>query len=138
MRQYCLLAIATAVFATGLFAQRRVDPHNSFHRVIGVLPLAGAGTQEDPVRPKYAPAPQASGAAGAGIIAFAFELSDDGKHAIAELVAVDRSALAAVLADREPGVLVFEKGTVAGAAIESAVRAYRKDFSLDRFGVAVR
>jgi hypothetical protein len=65
-------------------------------------------------------------------------LSDDGKYAIAELVAVDRAALLPILADRAPGVLVFEKGRAAGSRIEAAVRQYRKDFSMQRFGVAVQ
>jgi len=114
--------------------QHRADPRNSYHRVVGVLPLAGSGATSDPKRPKYAPAP--GGESSSGIIAFAYEPSDDGKWAIAELVAVDRSALLPVLA--ETGLLVFEKGKASRQTIESAIRQYRKDFSLDRFGVAVQ
>jgi len=65
-------------------------------------------------------------------------LSDDGKRAIAEFVAIDQTALAEVLADHDPGVLVFERGSVKDADIEKAARAFRKDFSLLRFGVAVQ
>jgi hypothetical protein len=138
MRHYCLLAIATSIFATALFAQRRVDPQNSYHRIIAVMPLVGSGTQDDPVRPKYVPAGQSAGPSESGILAFAAELSDDGKHGIVELVAVDRATLVAILADAGPGILAFEKGRVNGAEIESAVRQYRKDFSLARFEVAVQ
>jgi hypothetical protein len=126
------------ILAAALAAQRRVDPRNSYHRVVGVLPLVGSGSANDPVRPKYAPAVASAGKTNGGIIAFAFELSDDGKLAIAELVAVDRVALAAVLADQSAGVVVFEKGRVPNNKIESAVRQYRKDFSMDKFGVPVQ
>lgn len=130
---------AVFLLATALFAQHRVDPYHSYHRVVGVLPLiGGSGSPNDPIRPKYAPNVPPTGPSSSGIIAFTFEFSDDGKHAIAELVAVDRTALAPVLADHSPGVIVFEKGLVAPTQIESAVRQYRKDFSLNKFGVPVQ
>ncbi len=47
----------------------------------------GAGTTQDPLRAKYAPQPQAPGS---GIIAFAVEPTDDGKHPIVELAAIQR------------------------------------------------
>src|ERR1700691_89328 len=119
-------------------AQRRVDPRNIYHRVIGVLPLIGSGTAADPIRPKYAPAGSLAAVPGTGIVAFAFELSDDGKYAFAELVAVDRTVLLPILADRSAGVLVFEKGRVSGSQIEAAVRQFRKDFSMQKFGVAIQ
>jgi len=99
--------------------------------------MQGAGTTADPIRPKHAPAPQAAPSR-AGIIAFMFVPSDDGKYAIAEFVAVDRAPLAEVLADRAPGVLAFEKGVTKSAAIESAIRPFRKDFSLATFGVPIQ
>jgi hypothetical protein len=126
------------ILCIALPAQRSVSPRNIYHRVIGVLPLAGSGTAADPIRPKYAPAGRPSGAPGTGIIAYAFELSDDGRYAIAELVAVDRTVLLPVLADHSNGVLVFEKGRVGGSQIEAAIRQYRKDFSLQKFGVAIQ
>jgi hypothetical protein len=77
--------LAVLILCIALTAQRSVDPRNVYHRVVGVLPLVGSGTAADPVRPKYAPAGKPSGAPGAGIVAFTFELSDDGKYAIAPL-----------------------------------------------------
>lgn len=130
--------LITMALATGLFAQRRVDPRNSYQRVIAVVPAVGSGTPADPIRAKYAPAPQAVAAGVPGIIAFACQPTDDGRHFIVELVALDRAALAEVLNDHEPGVLVFNKAASAPARIESAVRAFRRDFSLQRFGVAVQ
>ena len=49
---YGLLALTLVVCA-----QRRVDPKNSYNRVIAVVPLTGSGTPVDPKRPKYAPWP---------------------------------------------------------------------------------
>jgi hypothetical protein len=136
VRYRSCLIVAVLCFAAALPAQRRVDPRYSYHRVIAVVPLQGAGTADDPIRPKHAPAAQAGGPSRAGIIAFTFQLSDDGKYAIAEFVAVDRAGLAEVLADREPGVLVFEVGVAKSTNIESAIRRFRRNFSLQNFGVA--
>lgn len=138
MSVFCRLTFVLLVCCIALPAQRRVDPRNIYHRVIGVLPLVGSGTAADPIRPKYGPAGTPTSASGTGIIAYAFELSDDGKYAIAELVAVDRAALLDVLADHAPGVLVFEKGRAGRTQIEAAVRRYRKDFSMQKFGVAIQ
>ncbi len=51
-----LLVVVLAVTCL-LCAQRRVDPRNSYHRMICVVPLTGAGTAADRKRPKYAPWP---------------------------------------------------------------------------------
>jgi len=136
MRQSCVLIAALFVLAAALAAQQRVDPRWNYHRVIAVLPMQGSGTAADPLRPKHAPAPGVLSRA--GIVAFTFEFSDDGQLAIAEFVAVDRPRLAEVLADTAPGVLVFEKGVVPKATIEAAIKPFRKDFSLDTFGVPVQ
>ena len=71
-------------------------------------------------------------------MAFACLPSDDGQHAIIELVGVNRAALADVLSDHSAGVLVFEKSAVGRQAIESAIQPFRKGFSLSHFGVAVQ
>jgi hypothetical protein len=36
-------------------AQRRVDPRNTYDRILCVVPLTGRGTPADPKRPKYSP-----------------------------------------------------------------------------------
>jgi hypothetical protein len=124
------------VLAATLPAQLRVDPRYSLHRAIAVVPLVGSGTPADPKRGKYVPTAQAEGASGTGIIAFAVELTDDGTRAIVELVAVERATLAPILADHS--IQVFEKGVATNAAIESAIRPSRKDFSLQNFGVVLQ
>src|SRR5450432_493694 len=123
-----LLALAAT-----LPAQHRVDPRNSYYRVIAVVPLV-AGTN-GAAWPKHVPTTPSAGPSAPGVFACACELSDDGHYAIVELVGTNRAALADVLADHAPGVLVFEKGAVARQVIESAIQPFRKGFSLSRFGV---
>jgi len=114
------VAVASLCFSAALPAQLRVDPRYSLHRVIAIVPLFGSGTPADPKRGKYVPTPQTEGAPGTGIIAFALELTDDGTHAIVELVAVERATLVPILADH--GIQAFEKGVASNSAIESAIR----------------
>lgn len=135
-------------------AQPRVDPRNLYHRIIVVVPFAGQGTQADPKRPQYSPAPQAAAVpqtasapeatatpgpavapAAPAVIAYTHVLSDDGKYAIAEFVAKDMAAFQAILSDAS--LKVFVKGRDSKATIEAAMRKYRKDFSLDTFGVVI-
>jgi len=136
MRYLCLALVALS-FAVALPAQRRVDPRNSYYRVIAVVPLV-AGANGEPAWPKHVPTATSAGPSAPGVFAFACELSDDGHHAIVELVGANRAALADVLADHDAGVLVFEKSAVARQVIESAIQPFRKDFSLSHFGVAVQ
>ncbi len=138
MRVSFCVAAATLMFSVAGLAQHRVNPTQLYHRVIAVVPLQGKGSPEDPIRPKHAPAHQGSGPSRSGIIAFSFQPSDDGKYAIAEFVAVDRKALAGILADHQAGVLAFEKGVAKAADIEAAIRPFRKGFSLSNFGVPVQ
>jgi len=61
--------------------------------------------------------------------------SDDGRYAIAEFVAYNRSAFQAIFNDKS--ITVFEKGSATKAAIEAALQQYRKSFSLDQFGTVM-
>ena len=116
-------------------AQRKVDPRNTFHRVWAVVPLVGAGTMADPKRPLYAPAPGVRGAAQRqGICGFSSILSDDGKFALVELVAVDRAALNVILKDTRTDVKKFEKGKDREEDIVREFRKYKKDFDPKMLG----
>jgi hypothetical protein len=114
-------------------AQSRVDPRNTYHRVIIVAPIIGSGTAADPQRPKYAPAP--GSAVPDGIIGFTQVPTDDGKFAIVEIVAQKRSALAAILADTT--ITSYEKGSQSASAIETALQTLKKGFSLVQFEVVM-
>lgn len=114
-------------------AQHSVDPRNTYHRVICVVPMIGSGTVADPHRPKYAPAP--GSASPDGIIGFTQVPTDDGKSAIVEFVARKRSALLEILADT--GITAYEKGSQSASAIETALQKLKKGFSLVQFEVVM-
>src|SRR5438552_10119977 len=119
-----LFRLALALFlAVGLFAdEHRVDPRNTYQRVICVVPLTGSGTPADPKRPQYAPStPDPE-----GIMAFYFQPTDDGKFAVVEFVARNRNAFRALFADKS--ITLFEKGRSPKTDIETAIRHVRKDF----------
>ena len=127
------LFIGVLALAFVVCAQRRVDPRNSYHRVICVVPLVGSGTAADPKRPQYAPWPASQDPK--GIIAFTFELTDDGKSAVVEFVAQNGAALLPLLNDKS--IQAFEKGVASPAAMEAAIRQVRKDFALETFGMVM-
>lgn len=122
-----------------LLAQHRVDLRNTHERVLCVVPLVGSGTPADPIRPQYAPLPPVPGAppSNDGIIAFTFQLSDDGKRALVEFVAADQSAFTDLLADTNPEVKVFKKGKDKREDIDKEFKKHKKNIDLDKFGVAV-
>jgi hypothetical protein len=139
-----LLLIAALTGPITARAQQRVDPHFTYHRIYCVVPLTGSGNAGDPIRPEYVPVPGSSVEAMAhpsgtsGIIAFYHETSDDGKWALAEIVARDRASLAPILADKRPGVWAAEKGTITKAELYTVFSRFKKTINLDHFGVAVR
>jgi hypothetical protein len=121
------------VLAAVVCAQHSVDPRNTYHRVICVVPMTGSGTAADPKRPKYAPA--SGSALPTGIIGFTQVPSDDGKSAIVEFVARNRSAFDTIFADTT--IIVYEKGSQSGTAIEAALQQVKKGFSLVQFEVVM-
>ena len=126
--------------------QPRVHPRQMYERIMVIVPLVGKGTPDDPKRPMYAPSPRATPgltgvaavnpAARTGIIAFTHVLSDDGKYALCEFVARDRSAFNAILAD--PSAKSFVKGVHSVTDAVTEFKKYKKDFDIDKFGVHVR
>ena len=133
-----VLILSLLLALTTLDAQPRrhgVDMRNTHYRVIAVVPIVGAGTAADPRRPAYAPAP-GKAPARAGIMAFTWQPSDDNKFALCEFVAVDRASLAPILADKSITV-IFEKNKAKKDDVGNALKKYKKDFDLDKFGVRV-
>jgi hypothetical protein len=127
------LCIGFLLLACSLCAQHRVDPRNSYNRIICVVPLVGKGTPVDPKRPMYAPWPRSEDPN--GIIAFTFEPSDDGQFAVVEFVARTRAAFQTILSDAS--ITTFEKGKAAKADVETAVKKVRKNFDMDTFGTVM-
>jgi hypothetical protein len=117
--------------------QHAVDPTQGFHRLICLVHLTGSGTLDDPMRPEYAPAP-GSAPSRAGIIAWTFQITDDGTMAIVHFVAVDRKAFASIFADTRPEIRVFEIGVATQAQIEAEMGMYKAGFSLDSLRVVAR
>ncbi len=146
-RLFCGLLVLTTVVC----AQRRVDPRNIYHRVITVVPYVGQGSVADPKRPQYAPLPaavtgslQGAGPVATGptaapatpaIIGYMHIPSDDGKFALVEYVARDMAAFQTIMSDTS--LTVFVKGRDSKATIEAALQKYKKNFSLDSFGVVI-
>ena len=135
-----MLLLWINVSALTLRAQPRVEPRNLYERVLCVVPMVGAGTHADPRRPLHAPLPgDRALASGAGILGFSYILSDDGQFALLELVARDRSAFRAILAEQSSDVKVFEKGRAKPEDIEQEFKKHKKDFRLDQItGVHAR
>jgi hypothetical protein len=126
-----VLAILCAVgsFSTPAFSQR-VDPNNLHERVYAVVPMSGKGTYDDPIRPLFAPTLSDLRKPGA-IHSFSYQLSDDGKYALVEFVALDRAALVPILNDART-LKAFEKGKHKLADIERELRRFKQNFSLNR------
>ena len=96
-----------------------------------VAPLAG--TMVAPVA-----APPGPMSSRPGILAWSMQLTDDGTMAIIHVVAADRNAFQAILADTRPEIRVFEIGKDTPAAINAALRQYKQNFDLDSFKVVVQ
>ena len=63
-----------------------------------MVPIIGAGTADDPRRPLYSPVAGSQGSKqGSDILAFASQISDDGKFALIELIGRNRAALSVQL-----------------------------------------
>ena len=122
--------------AASLLGQRRVDPKNTYVRIICVVPITGTGTAADPRRPQYAPAVAAApNLATPGIIGFMHQTSDDGKFALVEYVAKSQAAFAPILSDKQ--IKVFVKGKDKKSDIEAELKKYKKDFDLNKFGLVM-
>jgi hypothetical protein len=123
-------AVLLSIFP--VYAQHAVDPAQRYHRLICLEHLNGSGQKGDEIKPDYVP----SGATSReGIIAWGMQLTDDGKMAIVQYVAVNRHALDTILADTRPEIKVFEIGHDKPAIIEAFMQQHKKDFSLENFRV---
>ena len=132
---------ALSVFTATLFAQGHVASENLYTRVLCVVPMIGTGTAADPIRPMFVPAAPdpsqvpdvAPATTSPGILAFQYQLSDDGNYALVELVGVDRNALVAVFNSTDARVKVFDLATTKKADIDTEFQKYKKTFSLDKY-----
>lgn len=121
------LTAGVLAFVCLLSGQRRVDPRNLYNRVICVVPIVGAGTSDDPKRPRYAPWPSSQDPN--GILAYYWVPSDDGKSAVVEFIARNRGAFTQLLNDKT--ITLFEEGRTPKENIEAALKLVRKTFSFE-------
>ncbi len=127
LRFWCVLLL----LLLPLSAQRRADRGKLHERVLAIVPITGAGTAADPRRPAYAPVKPSR----TGIIGYTAQISDDGKLALVEFVALNRSVLAPILADRS--VKTFEKGKAKKNDIETEFRKHKANFKFENFRVSL-
>ncbi len=133
--------VVLSVFTSTLFAQGHVASENLHTRVLCVVPMIGTGTTADPIRPMFVPAPPDPSKAPdlavvktpPGIIAFQYQLSDDGNYALVEFVGVDRDALVEVFNSTDARVKVFEVAKAKKNDIDTEFQKYKKSFSLDKY-----
>lgn len=128
------IAVSLSAMAITTYGQPRVDPRNTYERVMAVVPIIGTGTAGDFKRPMYAPTlGDMHSNLGTGIIGFTYVESDDHTLALAEFVARDRTALLPILND--PSIKAFLKGRDKRADIEKEFKLHKKDFDFEHFGV---
>ena len=142
--------VALSVFTVTVFAQGHVAPENMYQRVFCIVPMVGDGTPANPRRPMFVPVPpslsqlQAQAAVAAptgeptapvrsGILAFQYQVSDDGNFAFVEFVGADQQALSAILKSVDPNVKVFERNISKKLDIENAFQKHKKNFTLDNY-----
>ncbi len=120
-------------------ADHRVEMRNTHERIIAVVPMIGAGTLQDPRRPQFAPPPRSGRVAPSpnGITAYSYQLTDDGKRAIVEFVALNRTAFRAIMADNSGNVKFFEKGKVSRSQLLTELQKHKKDVNLDHLGARI-
>jgi hypothetical protein len=132
-----IILLAELFLSTNLlFSQQRVSPKNTYERLIAIVPMVGAGTDEDPRRPMFVP-PQGTDPSRQGLIGVSYILSDDENFALVEFVARDRSAFKEILEEARNGLKVFEKGKGKKADLALAWRLHKREFNLENLGVSL-
>jgi hypothetical protein len=89
------IVIAVIILASFSVAQRRIDRRNACDRILCIVPIVGTGIASDPRRFQYAPCPHSQDPN--GIIGYYFLPTDDGKSAVVEFVARNRTAFQSIL-----------------------------------------
>jgi hypothetical protein len=96
-------------------------------RILVVCPMTGTGTTEDPVRPSVVRALEGER------LSYRWMASDDGKSAIVEVGARNRSELKRMLDDKDLEGKVFMPWKHKKDDVEKALKKWRKDFDIESF-----
>ncbi|MGH9428437.1 MAG: hypothetical protein ACRD2L_19295, partial [Terriglobia bacterium] len=133
------MVCASFVLGQAAVAQQRADGRLGYERLVAVVPMVGAGTFEDPRRPAYVPAARDLGKKPqpTDILAFTYQVSDDGQFALVEFVAGHPLAFKAILSESKKDAAIvkaFEVGKAKRSDIEKELRKHKKDLDLDQLG----
>jgi len=127
-----------------VFGQNRVDATHLYARIYAIVPMIGTGTSVDPRRPMFTPIPtQMPPGIRTGIIAFNSVESDDGKFALIEIVAANKSELASITGPIQAqlsavtGLQMFDRSTTSASTVQSAFQLLKKNFDITQFMVVV-
>jgi len=128
--------VCLVIASVPAFAQPRVQWMNRYERVLVIVPMIGSGTAVDPIRPKHLPVLSAEASlSSTPFLGFSVQVSDDGKYALVELVAHDKSAFQDILGDAS--IKAFLKGRDGRDVAEAEFKKYKKNFSIANFGVRI-
>lgn len=122
-------------FSTVAQAQR-VSPYDTHVRVYAIVERVGAGTPDDPYRPKHLPNPKAKNGPGIKALAWTGVLSADQTHYLIEVVAAKRAFLMPLLND--PAVRWWDKAVTPRATVEAELKRLQPAASLERVRVRAR
>ena len=123
---YFFIGIAIPAMLLAQTQFRKVDPLLTHERIVAIVPMIGAGTPKDPKRPLFSDLP--------GITGFTAELSDDGRLALVEFVAKERSVLNLIA---NSGQRLARKDSSTKDGIYDEFRQIKRNFKPERFGVAI-
>ncbi len=136
MSQKCwILLVALALGLCATARAQRVSSYDSHVRVYAVVEKVGAGTSDDPYRPKYLANPRVKGGPGVKALGWAGVVSADRSRYFIEVVAARRADLAPLLND--PAVQWWDKAVTPAAQVESVLRGLQPAASLARLRVRV-
>lgn len=101
-------------------------------KVVVIVPLTGAGTYRDPVRPQLPPTDQEAPQS----VSIRWIATDDARSAIVLLSAPNSDALLPFREDQRSGVQVFDRNQQTRAFVEAEIRKHRRDFRWeDLYGI---
>jgi hypothetical protein len=143
------LALVCASFVPPrLDAQQRVPQEFQHERIMVIVPMIGTGKVGDPIRPMFTPLPSSATPATQPtraaqevapvqpkFLSMQYELSDDGKTALVEFVAKDRSAFKEILDYQGTDVKKFEPGKNTKDDVEREFKKVKPLYTFDKSSV---
>jgi hypothetical protein len=136
--EYVAEGVATASAAVAASTQAAKTEAHAVSAQSGppadTVPIASSPKAGDPQQPMV----PSTAVARPGIVSWSMQFTDDRNMAILQVVAIDRHAFDAILADKRSDIRVFEIGRDSKERIEKEIRKFKKDFNLDAFQVVAQ